>query len=358
MNIGSLFVSLGVKGANKTLSAIVSVKNGLRDTALIANQTVSLFERIYGGVRNMSENASNYAGNLNMLSNQLGVSVEQLQRWDYAARKAGAQSGQMFNAFDSLQKVLLQVRDNGAPEYFQYLFNQMSQIDSAFDSQRFETDVNYAMESVAKLAQGATGDLARLNQAFSSIGIPPELLNALRKGDLNLGSITRDMLVDEGDIQTLERIRGYWVEIDGIVQKSFVNVAKTFDEEFVKSIKELIISLSELLTRMLELAKEFRIIERATVPIRAVTRSLSDSEYAKRAASNTFGNFFGSSATGNRKAEDEFIRRMNEIKGTRPNQPITINNNITTQDDPLSIANGASDGTQSGIRDSMMEFSQ
>lgn len=277
MNIGSLFVELGVKGGKSSNNILKGVRSNLRDAALIANQTVSLFNQLYSGIRNLSEGSSKYATDLKIVSDNLDISTDRLQRWDYAAKLAGASGGEIFRSMQSLQKVLINFKDTGeAPKYFQMLFQEISKVDSAFDSNRFLNDIDYAMQELNKIASSGTiKDVARLNEAFQGLGFSPTMINFLKNYRGNLNSISKDLLITKEDISALDQVRKGWVEIDQTVQKTFTGVARLFDDKFLKSIKELVVSLGELVKALVAIAKEYKVVETAANLVKNTASNLN-----------------------------------------------------------------------------------
>src|SRR5690606_18217626 len=145
MNIGSLFVELGVKGSSGAIRGVGSLGKGLRDVAIIANQTLQFMSKLYGATKEVVDENTRLGNSLLVASKDLDISTNSLQRWEYASMLSGARAGEMTSAFKSLQGSLLSIRDNDVPEYFAYLFQQMGEVDKSFDTNRFLSgDVEYA----------------------------------------------------------------------------------------------------------------------------------------------------------------------------------------------------------------------
>lgn len=117
MDVGELFVSLGIKGSDKTIGAIDGIKKGLKDTASVSLEAkAAIIGAMYALERLFS--ASGHAGtDLKNFNTLTGVSTQTLQQYQYAARQAGATNEEMEGTFKSLQRTMTEAAYLGkAPE--------------------------------------------------------------------------------------------------------------------------------------------------------------------------------------------------------------------------------------------------
>ena len=136
MNIAELFVSLGVKGSEKTIGAVANLSKGLAVSAgnaleLSAGLGVAFyaFDRLTSG--------SNTAGqSLRNFETLTGVSADTLQRYQYAARQAGVSNEETAGSFKALQAAMGAVaRNEGAPAGMKFI----SGLVGGFDIKRIQS---------------------------------------------------------------------------------------------------------------------------------------------------------------------------------------------------------------------------
>lgn len=358
MNIGSLFVELGVKGGTMAISQVGSLHKGLRDTALIANQTVQMMSKLYGATKDIVKENASLGKELSNTSAELDISTDRLQRWDYAARLSGAQVGEMDSAFRSLQSSLLGIRDNDVPEYFQYLFAQMDKVDKNFDAKKFLSgDLDYAMESIRNLAKNGEYDLARLNAALSSLGFSNGISTFLKLSDVKLGSISKDLIIPKGSIQDLDKMYEGLIQIEQISRTAFADFAKVFDKQLISDIGQMVKELATLLKEVVVFAKESGLIKTASTITQAAssqTRGLGDIVSGKTSVSESFMqgvDFWGQQFSPFLDAAKNSAQMAWNDRGSII---ANIVNNLTVDsNDPTDILNATSNGTQQGMNDAM-----
>jgi len=117
MEIAELFVRLGVKGASETKTALTSTKNTLGEVSTSALAAkAAIVATIYAVERLMSTSAN--AGNgLQQFSDLTGLSAEQLQRYQFAARQAGATNENLTSSIKGVQSAITNMLlGKGQPE--------------------------------------------------------------------------------------------------------------------------------------------------------------------------------------------------------------------------------------------------
>lgn len=117
MDVGSLFINLGVKGTDKTVGALTGVKKGLGEAKSMALETkVAIVAAIYA-LERLFSTSSQKGQSLENLSTLLGVSTKTLQQYEYAARQVGISNEAMDATFVGLQKSMTDVyTGKGLPE--------------------------------------------------------------------------------------------------------------------------------------------------------------------------------------------------------------------------------------------------
>lgn len=356
MNIGSLFVELGTKGAGSAIRQISNLQSGLVGASLAANQTIQFLKTMYDSTSAIVKQNAQMGAALSNSSKELGISTDSLQRWDYAARLSNAKAGEMTASFRQLQKTLLDVRDGDMPQYFAYLFEQIGKVDSAFDADRFQTDLEYAMTSIRKLANGGQYDLARLNQALASMGFSDSIANFLKLSDVDLSKISKDLIISGQGVKNLEDMNKGVVEIEQTMAAAMADFAQVFDKEFIGEIKVFVKELVLVLKELTILLKDSGMIRATSSALKLATGSTTvvgsmvkndgSFEGAREGVGKTFMNVLGLD-----KKIEELRARNESIKAE-----ININNNIQTLDDPNMIAREIGTTSADGIVNSMMQI--
>lgn len=361
MNLGSLFVELGVKGGTQANGKVKELRDGLRDAAIIANQTVQLMSKVYEGTKQLVQENTAWGVSLTNASKDLNISTDSLQRWDYAARLTGAKAGEMDSAFKSLQGTILGIADSGElPDYFAHLMSQMNEVDKSFDADRFRSgDLEYAMTMIRKLANNGTTDLARLNKALSAMGFSDGVSNFLKNGTTNLGSISKNLIVDKNGVKSLDQMYKSLVEIEQVSQVAFADIAKMFDKDLLDDFKDLVIELADLVKALLTLSKDTGLIGQIAdfikttgSGVKLITTGINAAGDANKKYSNEAVDKLLTDVA-HRREQKRIASEMNTIEDKSPNALIAggvqIINNITSMDDAYAIGNAAAQGSLDAI---------
>ena len=108
-----MFVSLGVKGADKTIDAFAKVGTGIKN---VATESLAAKAGIIGATYALEQfmsNAATRGTDLSNLSTYLGISTKQLQQWQYAAQQAGESGEEFTSSLKSVYDKVAQMRLGG-----------------------------------------------------------------------------------------------------------------------------------------------------------------------------------------------------------------------------------------------------
>ncbi len=255
--IAELFVNLGVKGTDKTVGALGGVKQGLKDTASLSLEAKA---GIIGAMYALEQlfSASGKAGtNLTNLSATLGVNMQSLQQYQYAARQVGVSNEEVAGTFAKLQTVATNIfLGKGVPEGLdrvakvtglrqeeaQRLFLSASQghpeqlIQKLQEYAKLETNEGLKNKNLGELLTGG-GVTAVSRQAFR-----PEVL-------------ARAPTISDKEIATLDRVHAAWSNIEDKIQKVVDHFAAMHGEQLTADISKIVDKVAILAKSFMELAE-------------------------------------------------------------------------------------------------------
>jgi len=184
VNIGELFISIGVNADNKTLNDFIGDLGQLKlaslsNIASIAGMTAELIK--------LGTEATNIAIGFQMFTNQTGLSSQELQRWQLVAQQANVSAEAVAGSVSALQRNLAEIklgRGNISP--FQML--GISPRGNAFD--------------VLTQLRGKMGkyDAATMTNLAAQMGITPDMINLLRLSNdefAKLAKTTRGLTTEQ-----------------------------------------------------------------------------------------------------------------------------------------------------------------
>lgn len=170
MNIGELFVTLGVKG--KGLGTLKDVAKTVANLPVDAAAAIAGMAGISLELGKMAEEALATSVAFQAFSNQTGLSWQQLQRWQIVAEQANVSAQSVATSVSTLERNLAEIRlgrGNIAP--FQMLGINAGPGQTAFG----------VLEELRKRIRGLNP--ATATNMITQMGLSPEMMNVLRLSD-------------------------------------------------------------------------------------------------------------------------------------------------------------------------------
>ena len=268
MNIGELFVKIGIKGGKESIATMSQLKN----------TTVAAKAAVLGLVvafAKMSQEARKFAMNMEVFEANTGLSGQTLQKMSWQAAQAGVSLENMAGTLQTIQSMSKQIAlGEGNIKPF-----QMLGIDSQQDPVKILNDIGNAIRRNQK-------DPAMIRQIVDDFGISNELYYALLQKQTE--ELDKQFLLKDEDKEALVKLNQEWYKIwwyvkqIGIKSQGFLaHVALPLVKavgSVVKFVGELIIGYAEIARESKEFQKSMMIVALALAAVAAalfpVTASL------------------------------------------------------------------------------------
>src|ERR1700744_4238817 len=105
MDIGSLFLNLGIKGSEKTVGALTDVKKGLGELGSMSLEAKAGIVAAMYALEQLFATSGKAGTDLTNFNAITGESVKTLQQYQYAARQVGVSNQEVEGSFKTLQSV-------------------------------------------------------------------------------------------------------------------------------------------------------------------------------------------------------------------------------------------------------------
>lgn len=260
MNIAELFVSLGIKGSEKTLGALGNVKKGMGETASMSLEAkAAILGAIYAFQRLMS--ASGQAGtNLSNFNAAIGMSTKLLQQYQYAARQVGVSNDEMAGTFKTLQsnmsKILL---GKGAPEGMARMAELTGAI-SAEDVEKFMRSPDLLLQKLQEYAAKET-NIGLRNEVLKSFGVGDNMIAALSKRAFTPEMLAKAPTYSDSEIKKLTQADAAWANLGNTIEMAFGKFNAKHGVQLVQDITKITESVLELSNALTTLAEKLGAFE-------------------------------------------------------------------------------------------------
>lgn len=171
MKIADLFVKIGLDGAGDVTKGLGKVTSGMKDLFSMSIQTKLTLAGIVGGLTMAAKSAGATGQELMHFKYAFGLSIQELQKWQYAATGFGVKGEEIRGTIENIQNEIIKAKTGGG---FSEVFGKLG-IDITKNQNAF--DVLLQMQD--KIKKGNV-DVARL---FSSGLISPEVFQFLKRAE-------------------------------------------------------------------------------------------------------------------------------------------------------------------------------
>jgi len=263
MQISELFVSLGVKGSEKTIEAFAKVGSGIRNVATMSLEAKAAIIGATYALEQFMSNSATRGTDLSNLSTYLGVSTKQLQQWQYAAQQAGESGEEFTSSLKSVYDKVAQMRLGGQRPPWFALFAQTV---GGFDFEKSYHDIFYTLGKLQQFAQSNVNTLVQ-NPILKGFGLSDNTIAAMRKGVFNQGNFEKAPLYSDKEIANLTQVKVLWDNLETKVEMFFGHFTAANGKQIVKDLSDLtdqVLKLAVAFESLLEKLQVFQILGNAT----------------------------------------------------------------------------------------------
>lgn len=257
MNIAELFVNLGIKGADKTLGALGSVKKTMGDLGSTSLETkAAILGAMYGLERMMA--LSGAAGtNLTNFTALTGKSGQELQRWQYAARQAGVGADELTGSVKAVQMSMANMlMGKGAPEGLALLSKAVGGIKTSDYTKPFEM-----MKILQQGLQKMSPEMGIL--VGKSFGLSEGTIAAMKRNMFTPQMLAKAPTYSDKEVGSLDKSNIAWSNLNNKIQMAFGHFNAAHGGKLVGEIDQIamaVLHLTEALVILAEKTKVFALI--------------------------------------------------------------------------------------------------
>lgn len=154
MNVGELFVNLGIKGTDKAVSAAASVRSGLSEVASKGFAATAALAGLLYATERLMKPSTDYGMALSTTSTLLGVSTDTLQRYQQVARHAVGTNTGVAASFQHIQDAMTDIKIGKAPpEFMNYMESIIGKTPDFADMEMFSKAPELFVQRMQEYAQ-------------------------------------------------------------------------------------------------------------------------------------------------------------------------------------------------------------
>lgn len=273
MKIAELFIKLGVKTDDKLRNTLKDTDKGLGQVKSMAIETKAA---ILGAIYTLQQltSASMKSGTgLEQFAASTGLSLEKLQRWQYAARKFGVDAGSVEASVKGVQDTMARMRLYGqTPQGLGYVaslvgFDELKAIDQ-------KEGPWYTLKKLQEFAQKAPADVG--GEILKSFGVTEEVFAAMRKNQFTEENMKGAIIYSERQAQALMKVNAQWANLGDSIEKSIGKLNAKHGGQLVKDISKLTKEFLNLIEKMAEFAETVSLFDNLAKAINTVAKAMKN----------------------------------------------------------------------------------
>lgn len=259
MNVGELFLNLGVKGTEKTVGALTDVKKGLSETASMSLEAkAGIVGAIYAFEQLMA--ASGRAGtDLSNFNAVTGVSVQMLQQYQYAGRQVGISNETVAGSFKTLQMAMEGAAIGKAPPAgMAQLAKTVGGIKE--DYKELAAHPEKLLQYAQKYAQ-LEKNIPLRNQVLKSFGLDDSMVAGLAKNAFRPDVMSKAPTYSDGEVAKLDKARAAWANLGNSIEMAIGHFNAKHGNEMVNDISKITGQVIKMVESFLKLAEVLHLFE-------------------------------------------------------------------------------------------------
>jgi hypothetical protein len=270
MTIAELFVEIGVKGAEKAISGLGKIKDGvagIAESSLAANAALA---GIIYGLQRMTLMSADTGMELQRFGNLTGLSTDSLQRWQFALRQSGVSAEETAGSIKGVQSAIADMQLGKGPPGG---IGIIAQYTGGFDKNQIN-DTFYVMDKLKQFAQNKAVPTAFGNNFLKSFGLSENAIQGLRSMTTDLNKVKPSYIYTPAEIARLAKIQVAWDNLFAEIKMFGVRLGGSFGPKVVQGLQDAFheaVKLSKLFSGLKVIAVTAAIaISAAFAPLTAV----------------------------------------------------------------------------------------
>lgn len=270
MNIAQLFVSLGVKGADKSVNSIMGLDKSLQKTQASSFITKAAILGVFYAFQRLSKSSAQTGASLNNFNAEVGESAETLQRYQYAARQVGVSNDQVASSFKNLQdaatkNVLGESRIAGLDLLALKTKTTGKELAKLLE-QATDGNITPLFQKLQEYAGLETNEGLR-NSVLSSFGVSGDMIAALKQQAFTKDKLAKAQIYSDKDIANLTKVNAAWDNLGTTIEKAFGKFNVAHGESIVTNLGKIVKEVAALVEELAKLEKQVQVFDKLAMAL-------------------------------------------------------------------------------------------
>lgn len=262
-SVGELFVSLGVKGGDKTQSTISGVQKGLKDTATFSLEAKAAIVGAMYALERLFAASGQTGTNLTNFGAILGTGTQTLQQYQYAARQVGVTNEALEGTFKSLAATSTKIlRGETKPTGLAQVSRRTGlTFEEIKQSQSNPEILLQRLQQYAQLQK----DIGLRNSDLKSFGLSDDIIAGLARNAFRPDVLKKAPVYKESEVQALDKANIAWSNLSTKIEMAFGHFNAKHGGEIVTQISKIVDEVTKLAEAFTKLAEKVKLFDKLTL---------------------------------------------------------------------------------------------
>lgn len=265
MEIGQLFLNLGIKGADKTVGALTNVKKGLGEVGSMSLEAKAGILGAMYALEQLFASSGRAGTDLTNFNAVTGESVQMLQQYQYAARQVGVSNSDVESSFKTLQSAMAKTAMGQAPPA------GLAQVSLALqraglgginqkDVEKFAKQPELLLQRLQQYA-GVERNQALKNEVLKSFGISEGMVAGLNRQAFKPEILKKAPTYSDREVGQLDKANVAWSNLGNKVQMAVGHFNAMHGGQLVNDISKIVDQIIKLANAFVKLSEKLKLFE-------------------------------------------------------------------------------------------------
>lgn len=260
MDIGSLFLNLGIKGSEKTVGALTNVKKGLGEVGSMSLEAKAGIIAAMYALEQLFATSGKAGTDLTNFNAVTGESVKTLQQYQYAARQVGVSNQDVEGSFKALQSTMTKtLLGEGGPKGLARVSLLTGGI-SDKDIQEYAKDPAKLIQRLQQYASKET-NVGLRNETLKSFGLGENMIAALSRNAFNPNVLKKAPTYSDNEVKQLDKANIAWSNLGNKIQMAVGHFNAMHGGQLVGDISKIVDQVVKLSEAFVKLSEKLHLFE-------------------------------------------------------------------------------------------------
>lgn len=332
MDLGKLFISLGIKGADQTVGSLNNVKKGLKETSSLSLEAKAALLGVFYTFQRYMRSSAQVGTGLDHFNAVLGVSTKTLQQYQYAARQVGVANEDVTQSFKTLQDSMTKtLTGQGGPAMMARVAELVGEF-KAEDIKRYAENPELLLQKLQEYAAKEQHAGLR-NQVLQSFGLSEGMIAALTKQAFKPDILKRAPTYSDSEIKNLNKADAAWRNLGNAAEMAFGRFNAQEGYKITQDLAKLIPQIATFAKAVTEFAGAVKIFAAISMAIEGwghiFKGGASAVDWGKEVGSQLMDYIGEAAGLGKEKLEganSTAIPELNRRQGLTPEEQVNVYN--------------------------------